>query len=43
MINFKDFYQQITEMKCWSGYKKDGYKTIKKNGKKKRVNNCVKK
>lgn len=32
----------ISEIKCWKGYTAEGKKTIKKNGKKKRVNNCVK-
>ena len=43
MNTFKEYYEQLTEMKCWKGYKAQGKKTIKKNGKKKKVNNCVKK
>lgn len=33
---------QRLDSKCWKGYTKKGTKTIKKNGKKTRVNNCVK-
>ena len=40
MITFKQFY---LEMKCWGDYTKRGSKWIKKNGKRKKVNNCVKK
>ena len=47
---FNQLYYQLVEKttqrldaSCWDGYKKQGTKTIKKNGKKKRVNNCVKK
>ena len=38
--SFKEFF---SEMKCWDGYEAHGKKWIKKNGKKKKVNNCVKK
>jgi len=34
--------KQRLDSSCWKGYTKKGTKTIKKNGKKKRVNNCVK-
>ena len=33
---------QRLDASCWDGFRKQGTKTIKKNGKKKRVNNCVK-
>jgi len=46
---FNELYYQLVEKttqrldsKCWKGYTKKGTKTIKKDGKKKRVNNCVK-
>ena len=34
--------KQRLDSSCWDGYTKKGTKTIKKDGKKKRVNNCVK-
>lgn len=34
--------KQRIDDKCWKGYTKKGTKTIKKNGNKTRVNNCVK-
>ena len=45
MKTFKEYYEQLMEKKmhCWDGYVAKGKKTIKKNGKKKKVNNCVKK
>lgn len=34
--------KQRLDSSCWKGYTKKGTKTIKKDGKKTRVNNCVK-
>lgn len=45
LSQFDSLYEatkQRLDSKCWKGFRKDGTKTIKKDGKKTRVNNCVK-
>lgn len=42
MKSFKEYFLEKA-MHCWGGYEAHGKKWIKKNGKKKKVNNCVKK
>ncbi len=41
-IRLMESTKQRLDSSCWDGYTKKGTKTIKKDGKKKRVNNCVK-
>ena len=42
-ILYKSTVQEATKRSCWKTHEKRGTKTITKNGKKKVVNNCVKK
>ena len=41
-IRLMESTKQRLDSSCWKGYTKKGTKTIKKDGKKTRVNNCVK-